>query len=52
MYSLMKLIVPERITEINYSRTEIELWQYVILPNCWISLYTDDHAKNETTQKN
>lgn len=34
--------------EINYSRTQIKLWQYLILPSWWITLYKDYQAKNET----
>jgi hypothetical protein len=33
--------------EINYSRTQIKLWQYLILPSWWISIYKDYHAKND-----
>ena len=34
--------------EINYSRTQIKLWQYLILPSWWISLYKDYQVKKET----
>lgn len=34
--------------DINYSRTEIKLWQYLIVPSWWIALYKDYQAKNET----
>lgn len=34
--------------EINYSRSEIKLWQYLILPSWWITLYKDYQAKNNT----
>lgn len=34
--------------EINYARTEIKLWQYLILPSWWISAYKDYQAKNKT----
>jgi hypothetical protein len=37
-----------QLPEINYSRTQIKLWQYLILPSWWISLYKDYQAKNET----
>jgi hypothetical protein len=37
--------------EINYSRSEIKLWQYLILPSWWISLYKDYQAKNKTIEE-
>ena len=37
--------------EINYSRTKIKLWQYLILPSWWISLYKDYQAKNEAIEE-
>jgi hypothetical protein len=37
--------------EINYSRTEIKLWQYLILPSWWISMYNDYQAKNKTIEE-
>ena len=37
--------------QINYQRTQIKLWQYVILPSWWISLYKDYHAKNIVIQE-
>lgn len=36
---------------INYSRTKIKLWQYLILPSWWISLYKEYQAKKETIQE-
>jgi len=36
---------------INYKRAEIKLWQYLILPSWWISLYKDYHAKNKTIEE-
>ncbi len=41
----------KELPEINYSRTEIKLWQYLVLPSWWISLYKDYHAKNETIKE-
>jgi hypothetical protein len=37
--------------EIAYSRTKIKLWQYLILPNWWITFYKDYQAKNETIEE-
>lgn len=37
--------------EINYTRTEIKLWQYLILPSWWISLYKDYQAKNQIIEE-
>ncbi|HYF69505.1 MAG TPA: hypothetical protein VD884_15275 [Ohtaekwangia sp.] len=37
--------------EINYTRTDIKLWQYLILPSWWITLYKDYHAKNRTIEE-
>jgi hypothetical protein len=37
--------------EINYSRAEIKLWQYLILPSWWITLYKDYQAKNKTIEE-
>jgi hypothetical protein len=34
--------------EINYSRSEIKLWQYFILPSWWLTIYKDYNAKNRT----
>ena len=33
---------------INYKRSEVKLWQYLILPSWWITLYKDYQAKNRT----
>jgi hypothetical protein len=35
------------IPEINYQRTQIKLWQYLIFPSWWISLYKGYQQKNE-----
>lgn len=37
--------------EINYSRSQIALWQYLIFPSWWISLYKDYHERNRTIQE-
>jgi len=37
--------------EINYSRSAIKLWQYLILPSWWITLYKDYQAKNRTIEE-
>lgn len=33
------------IPDINYKRSQIQLWQYIILPSWWISLYKDYQAR-------
>lgn len=40
----------KELPEINYNRTKVKLWQYLILPMWWIALYNDYQAKNETIQ--
>jgi hypothetical protein len=37
--------------EVNYSRTQIHLWQYLIFPVWWIGLYRDYQAKNKTMEE-
>ena len=37
--------------DINYSRAQIKLWQYLILPSWWISAYKDYQAKNRTIEE-
>jgi hypothetical protein len=37
-----------QLPEINYSRSHVKLWQYLILPSWWITLYKDYQAKKET----
>jgi hypothetical protein len=55
-YMLNKIDSPEiksylkEIPEINYSRTKVKLWQYLILPMWWIALYNDYQAKNEALE--
>ena len=40
----------KELPEINYNRTKVKLWQYLILPMWWIALYNDYQAKNETVE--
>jgi hypothetical protein len=37
--------------EINYTRAKIKLWQYLILPSWWVTLYNDYQAKNRTIEE-
>ena len=37
--------------EINYKRTQIKLWQYLIFPSWWVSLYKDYLERNKTVQE-
>jgi hypothetical protein len=37
--------------DVNYTRSQIKLWQYLILPSWWITLYKDYQAKNRTIQE-
>lgn len=37
--------------EINYSKAQIKLWQYLILPSWWISVYKDYQAKNRAIEE-
>jgi len=34
--------------EINYSRSDVKLWHYLILPAWWVTLYKDYEARNKT----
>jgi hypothetical protein len=34
--------------EINFKRTQIKIWQYLILPAWWISIVKEYQAKNKT----
>ena len=36
---------------INYSRTQVKLWQYLFWPSWWLSLYKDYLAKNRTIEE-
>lgn len=33
--------------KINYAKTQVNLWQYLVLPSWWISLYHDYQARNK-----
>jgi hypothetical protein len=33
--------------KINYAKTQVKLWQYLLLPSWWISLYHDYRARNK-----
>jgi hypothetical protein len=37
--------------DLHYSRIEIQLWQYLIFPTWWISLYKDYEARNRTIEE-
>lgn len=37
--------------EINYSRTTIKLWQYLIMPSWWISAYNDYRNREQAVQE-
>lgn len=39
------------ISDINYQRTQIQLWQYILFPMWWISLYKDFHARKQTIEE-
>lgn len=39
------------IPDINYERTRIQIWQYLILPAWWINIYKDYHARQKTKEE-
>ena len=39
------------IPDINYKRTQIQIWQYLILPAWWINLYKDYQARQKTKEE-
>lgn len=41
----------DELPDINYSRNEVKLWQYLIFPIWWLSIYKDYHAKNKTIRE-
>ncbi|RQO32534.1 hypothetical protein DBR32_02730 [Taibaiella sp. KBW10] len=41
----------KELPEINYSRTQVKLWQYLILPSWGLHLYKNYHAKNKTMEE-
>lgn len=36
---------------INYKRSQVQLWQYIILPSWWISIYKDYQARKKTLEE-
>jgi hypothetical protein len=41
----------EELPEIDFSRSKIKLWQYLILPSWWMTLYKDYHQKNKMIEQ-
>jgi len=41
----------EELPAIDFSRSKIKLWQYLILPSWWITLYKDYHQKNKMIEQ-
>ncbi len=41
----------KEIPDINYSKTTIKLWQYLIFPSWWLSVAKDYQAKNKTLEQ-
>ncbi|MFW5760624.1 MAG: hypothetical protein ACOCXH_06575 [Cyclobacteriaceae bacterium] len=39
------------IPDINYKRTQVQIWQYLILPVWWINLYKDYQARQQTKEE-
>lgn len=39
------------IPDINYKRTQIQIWQYLILPAWWINIYKDYQARQKTKEE-
>jgi hypothetical protein len=39
------------IPDINYSRSQVKFWQYIILPLWWLVLYKDNVVKNRIIEK-
>ncbi|MBL4586260.1 MAG: hypothetical protein JKX84_04270 [Flavobacteriales bacterium] len=39
------------IPDINYRRNKTQVWQYLILPSWWISIYRDYQARQETKEE-
>jgi hypothetical protein len=46
----IKLYLSE-LPEINYERTQIKFWQYLIFPSWWLDLYKDYIERNKTIQE-
>lgn len=43
--------VTNEIPDVNYQRTQIQIWQYLILPAWWISVYKDYQARQQTKEE-
>ena len=39
------------IPDIDYKRAQIQIWQYLIFPAWWISLYNDYQARQKTKEE-
>lgn len=39
------------IPDINYRRTQIQLWQYLILPSWWFSIYMDYQVRKKIKEE-
>jgi len=39
------------IPDVNYSRSNVKFWQYLILPSWWWLLYKDYTARNKSTDE-
>lgn len=37
--------------DISYSKLNVKLWQYLILPSWWVSSYRDYQAKNQAVRE-
>jgi len=36
---------------VNYTKTKISMWQYVVFPSWWLSVYKGYNAKNQVLQE-
>jgi len=36
---------------VNYKRSDVKLWQYLVFPSWWMSLYKDLNAKNKIIEE-
>lgn len=43
--------VANEIPDINYKRTQIQLWQYLILPAWWVSIYKDYQVRQKIKEE-
>ena len=39
------------IAPVNYTKTKISIWQYVVFPSWWLSVYKEYNAKNLVLQE-